>query len=190
VPESRKPLEDAFPKWAVTPTLANMREALIEAPSLSELFKLANDPDFQSAVATLNDADKASLRGLYSERRDALDVKVKLETFDGQVINVVGIDWWHSDRFVDESKGQTGDGVTLHVRTAPDKLVKVLTSSSPVVRFCNRLRDLPSEAKPVRVFVELVPVRDPARAARGQMMWSIKQMPPERKPTTDGNVPF
>lgn len=189
MPESKK-LPDAFPAWAVTPTLETMTTALREPVSFAELFKLANDPEFQAAVAILSEPDKKALRAVFSERRDALDVKVKLDTFDGQVINLVGIDWWHSDRFVDESKGQTGDGVTLHVRQDDGKIVKCLTSSSPVVRFCNRLRDLPSEHKPMRVFVELVPVRDPARAARGQMMWSIKPMPAVRVSTNTDGAPF
>jgi hypothetical protein len=189
VPESKK-LPDAFPAWAVTPTLEAMTQALREPTAFAELFKLANDPEFQSAVATLSDADKKTLRGVFAERRDALDVKVKLDTFDGMVINLVGIDWWHSDRYVDESKGQTGDGVTLHVRQDDGKIVKALTSSSPVVRFCNRLRELPSENKPMRVFLELVPVRDPTRAARGQMMWSIKAMPPARASNNTDGAPF
>lgn len=167
-----------------------MSKALEASPTLAELFKLANDPAFKDAVAGLSESDVKTLRTVYQARRDVLDVKVPLETFDGQVIRIVAIDWWHSDRFVDETKGQTGDGVTLHVRQTPDKLVKCLTSSAPVLRFCNRLQELPSESKPVRAFVELIPVRDPARAARGQKMWSIKQMPPERTVSRDGNVPF
>jgi hypothetical protein len=36
----------------------------------------------------------------------------------------------------------------------------------------------------------LIPVRDPERAAKGQKMWSVKQMPPAREHGADGNVPF
>lgn len=190
--EKPKPLGDAFPAWQVDPNLATLSAALREPTTLADLFKLANDEDFKLAVAQLTDADTKALRTLFVERRDVVDVKVKLDTFDGQVITIVGIDWWRSERFVDEARGQTGEGVTLHIRTDADHVVKALTSSSPIVRFCGRLSGdkLPSEHKPLRVFVELVPVRDPARAARGQMMWSIKALPPERPRTTVDGVPF
>lgn len=185
MPESKKPLDDAFPKWAVSPTFANMDAALRESSNMTDLFKLANDDEFKAAVATLSDSDKKSLRTTYGELRERLDGKVKLEQFDGQVVNLVGIDWWHSEAY-------DNDGVSLHIRTErePEKLYKALTSSAAVVTFCNRLRDLPSDRKPLRIVLSKVPVRDPARAALGQMQWSIKQMPPARGQSADGGVPF
>lgn len=190
MPESKK-LPDAFPDWVLNPSLASLTAALRAAPNMGELFKLANDDEFKTAVATLTPDAVKTLRGTYKEMQGNLDGKVRLDQFDGQIVNVVGIDWWHSDRFTDESRGQTGDGVSLHIRTErePDKLVKAMTSSAPIVNFCNRLRIPPTEASPLRVFLSLVPVRDPERAAKGQQMWSIKTMP---KPHATGvdNVPF
>jgi hypothetical protein len=190
VPESKK-LPDAFPAWALETNLDTMSAALKASPSLTELFKLANDDEFKSAVYTLSAKDQTALRATYQEMRTRLDDKVKLESFDGQIVNIVGIDWWHSDRFTDESKGQTGDGVSLHLRTErdPETTVKAMTSSAPIVNFCNRLRLPPSVDRPLRVYLNLVPVRDPERAARGQKMWSIKQMPTPRSQSAD-NVPF
>lgn len=181
-----------LPDWSVTPTLATLSDALRATTTITELFKLGSDDVFRDAVATLKAADQTSLRAVYNEMRTNLDGKVRLDQFDGQVVNIVGIDWWHSDRFTDESRGQTGDGVSLHLRTErePDKTVKTMTSSAPIVNFCNRIRVPPTVDRPLRVFLQLVPVRDPERAAKGQKMWSIKQMPAVRVPGADGNVPF
>jgi hypothetical protein len=184
VPESKDKLSDAFPEWVVTPNLDTLTRALTSQTTMTELFKLANDDDFKAAVATLSDANVKALRASYNDMRTRLDGKVKLETYDGQVVNLVGIDWWHSDSY-------DNDGVSLHLRSErePDKKVKCMTSSAPVVTFCNRLRDLPSEQKPLRIVMSLVPVRDPERAAKGQKIWQVKQMPPARG-QTDSNVPF
>jgi hypothetical protein len=167
------------------PTLENMSVALRDSANITDLFKTANDDEFKAAVATLKQDDVKALRAVYNEARTRLDGKVRLDTFDGQVINLVGIDWWHSD-------AQDKDGVTLHIRSErkPDELYKCLTSSAPVVTFANRLRDLPSEAKPLRVVLTLIPVRDPKRAAEGQKIWQVKQMPPARGHDADGSVPF
>lgn len=171
--------------WLTNPTLANLSVALRGTSTITDLFKLANDDEFKASVARLAPEDVKTLRATYNDHRTNVDGKVKLESFDGQVVNIVGIDWWHSDAY-------DNDGVSLHIRTErePDKKVKALTSSAPVVTFANRLRDVPSEAKPLRVMLTLVPVRDAERAARGQKIWQIKQMPPAREHGTDGNVPF
>jgi hypothetical protein len=152
---------------------------------MTDLFKLANDDEFKTAVAGLSEPDKKALRATYQELRQQLEGKVKLEQFDGQVINVIGIGWWHSDAY-------DNDGVTLDIRTErePEKPYRALTSSAAVVTFFNRLRELPTEKKPLRVVLALVPVRDPERAARGQKQWTVKQMPPARGQSADGNVPF
>lgn len=171
--------------WLTKPTLANLSGALRATSTITDLFKLANDDEFKASVARLPSEEVKQLRTVYNEHRTDVDGKVKLESFDGQVVNIVGIDWWHSDAY-------DNDGVSLHIRTErePDKKVKALTSSAPVVTFANRLRDVPSEAKPLRVMLTLVPVRDPERAARGQKIWQVKQMPPAREHGADGNVPF
>jgi hypothetical protein len=162
-----------------------MSAALTASTTMTDLFKLANDDEFKLAVASLNEPDKKSLRATYQGLREKLDGKAKLDQFDGQVVNLVGIDWWHSDAY-------DNDGVSLHIRTEsePDKLYKALTSSAAVVTFCNRLRELPTDAKPLRVILAKIPVRDAERAARGQMQWSVKQMPPARGQASDGGVPF
>ena len=185
VAESRKPLSDAFPDWQVEPTLANLTTALKGTQTITELFKLANDDDFKEAVATLKPEDVKALRAVYKEMQTNLDGKVRLDTFDGQIVNIVGIDWWHSDQY-------QADGVSLHLRAErdPSKVVKTMTSSAPIVTFCNRVKAPPSESAPLRVFLSLVPVRDPERAARGQKVWSIKALPAARPQGEDGNVPF
>jgi hypothetical protein len=184
VPES-KPKPDAFTDWSVTPTLATLTGALQTSSTMTDLFKLANDDVFKDAVATLPESDKKVLRATYHDMREKLDGKAKLDAFDGQVVNLVGIDWWHSDTY-------DNDGVSLHIRVErdPEKLYKSLTSSAAIVTFCNRLRELPTERKPLRVVINKIPVRDPERAARGQTQWQIKQMPPARGQSSDGNVPF
>lgn len=174
------------PKWLTEkPSLANLSDALRACSNITDLFKLANDDTFKAAVATLKPDDVKTLRATYNDQRVTVDGKVKLEQFEGQVINVVGVSWWHSDAY-------DNDGVSLEIRTErePDKKYKALTSSAPIVTFCNRLRDLPSAQKPLRIMLTKVPVRDPERAARGQQMWSVKQMPPAREHGADGNVPF
>ena len=173
------------PAWmSGKPTLVNLTDALRASTTVTDLYKLANDDTFKDAVASLKPEEVKTLRDAYKTFQTSLDGKVKLDTFDGQVINLVGIDWWHSDAY-------DADGVSLHIRTErePEKLTKALTSSAPVVTFCNRLRELPSESKPLRVMLSLVPVRDPERAARGQKIWQVKQMPPARG-QSDGSVPF
>ena len=176
---------NASPEWMSKPTLANLQAALKATSTITDLFKLANDDTFKASVATLPPDSVKALRAVYHDHRTFVDGKVKLESFDGQVVNIVGIDWWHSDQY-------DADGVSLHIRSErePEKKVKALTSSAPVVTFANRLRDVPTEAKPLRVMLSLVPVRDPERAARGQKIWSVKQMPPAREMGSDGNVPF
>jgi hypothetical protein len=173
------------PAWLTKPTIDNMSAALRATSTITDLFKLANDDEFKLSVARLTPDETKTLRTVYKEMQTSLDGKVKLESFDGQVVNIVGIDWWHSDTY-------DNDGVSLHIRSErePDKKVKCLTSSAPVVTFANRLRDLPTEQKPLRVFLALAPVRDAERAAKGQKMWSIKAMPPARGHDGNGNVPF
>jgi hypothetical protein len=171
--------------WLLKPTLATLSAALRANKTITDLFKLANDDEFKLSVARIGSEDVKSLRLVYKEMQTSLDGKVRLETFDGQVVNIVGIDWWHSDAY-------DNDGVSLHIRSErePDTKVKALTSSAPVVTFCNRLRELPTESKPIRVMLSLQPVRDAERAARGQKIWSVKLMPPARGQGVDGSVPF
>lgn len=177
-----------IPAWVTEPSLANMNAALKASATVTDLFKLAASEDFKLSVSALKPDEQKVLRATYKEVQTALDGKVRLDTYDGQVVLIVGADWWHSDQY-------DADGVTLHIRAErePDKLVKVLTSSAPVVRFAkrfaNQLREVPSEAHPVRAFVQLVPVRDPARAKLGHKIWSIKSLPPARQ-ASEGGVPF
>jgi hypothetical protein len=135
----------------------------------SDLFKLATSADFLAEVNVLNDADKASLRVFYTERQSILDNKVKLETFDGQTVLLVGVEAWVSDY---------GDGVTLHIQPMNStKVFKALSSSAAIVRFVRRLNPLPSEEEPYRIALAKVPVSNPEDAARGYKRWTIKMLP-------------
>lgn len=171
-------------EWADKPTLANMTAALKAATTVTDLYKLAASEDFRLSVSALKADDQKALREVYKATQTDLDGKVRLDTFNGQVLLLVGVDWWHSDAF-------DNDGVTLHIRPErdPQRLAKALTSSAPVVRFCNGLREVPTEQKPVRILVQLVPVRDPERAKKGHTIWSVKPLPPARE-LSEGGAPF
>jgi len=154
--------------------------------TVTDLFKLASSDLFRAAAAALPPEEVKALREEYRSCQTALDGKVKLEQFDGQVLNLTGVEWWHSETF-------DNDGVTLRFWPEHDSAhsFKALTSSAPIVRFCNRFGAegaLPTPQKPARVIVQLQPVKDAERARQGQKIWTIKALP---TPTaTPGGSPF
>lgn len=160
-------------------TFTELSDLLGAQKTVTELFKLANDDSFKRAARSLNPDELTELRKQYKAAQSALDGKVRLEEFDGQILNIIDIDYWQSDQFVDESKGQTGEGVTLKYRPENEigKVYKSLTSSSVLVRFAKQFETPPTEANPVRVMVHLEPVRDVDRARLGQRVWKIKRLP-------------
>ena len=162
--------------------LSVLAKQLEGCKSVTDLFKLASSDDFKSAAQALNPGDVKQLRAVYHARQQELDGQVKMADLDGQTVNIVGIEWWQSDY---------GDGVTLKFRTEsePDKLYKTRTSSAPVVTFTTRIREVPSEAEPVRAFFQQVPVSDAKRAAEGQKKWTVRRLPPVVKNMT-GGAPF
>lgn len=162
--------------------LSKLNAQLQECETVTELFKLANSEDFRKDAHTLEADELTSLRAAYRAAQQKLDGKIKLETFDGQVINVVDVDWWHSDQF-------NNDGVTIRFQPESDlgRTYKALTSSAPVVRFFDRLGFVPTKENPIRVLVKLEPVSDPKRAAQGQRIWTIKRLP---SATDRAELPF
>lgn len=175
---------------AEKPAEPNLYDTLVgelrQQANITDLFRTASSEDFKVMSARLDTTDLKRLRDEYNSLRTALDGKVRLDTFDGIVVNVVGLEWWHSDGF-------DADGVTMHLRTEtePDKRYKVLTSSAPVVQFANSFKAdaLPSDQHPARVIFALVPVNDRARAAIGHKKWSVKRLSTPQTRTTDG-TPF
>ena len=161
--------------------------------TVTDLFKLANSDDFKASAAKLNPNELRELRAEYRSMQTSLDGKVKLDMFDGQIVHIADIDYWKTDRFVDEARGQTGDGVTLTIypENDPDKRYRALTSSAIIVRFAANVDVPPTRENPIRALLTLVPVKDPERAAKGQKMWKIKRLAPAHKPG-DGseNSPF
>lgn len=155
----------------ITTPYQRLATQLREQNTVTDLFKLAASDEFKLAASGLEPADLKRLRDLYNETRADLDGKVKLDTFDGQVVNIVNVEWWHSDGF-------DADGVTLTIRPErePDKKYRALTSSMAVVQFANSLKEVPTEKAPVRVMLQLVPVTDTKRAAQGHKKWSIKRL--------------
>jgi hypothetical protein len=155
----------------------DLADKLAACATVTELFKLASSDAWHEAVRRLDPDALDALRGVYKQRQTTLDGKVRLAEFDGQTLRLVGVDWWHSDQF---DQGPTeGEGVTLIFRPETDlnKRYKAVTSAVTIVRFCNRLPDVPTEDHPLRVQVKQVPVSDPDRAAKGQRMWTIKRLP-------------
>lgn len=154
-----------------------MLQALIDAlnacTTVTDLFKVASDDGFFTASHALPPEELAQLRDVYRARQTELDGKVKLETLAGQVLHLVNVDWWHSDAY-------DNDGVTLTVR--PERNIeqkyKAMTSSAPIVRFCQRFaNEPPTEKNYVRIIATLSPHRDPDKARQGYRIWSIKQLP-------------
>src|SRR5215471_1557660 len=167
---------------ATSERFEGLAQALREQTNVSDLFKLAGSDDFKLDAQKLTPPEIKELRSLYHTLQTQLDGKVKLEMFDGQVLLITDIQWWHSDDW-------DNDGVTIrfHPERDAEKTYKSLTSSARIVGFCGKLRDVPSEQDPVRVVVNLQPVRDKERAAQGQKQWDIRQLPMPRKHTnTDG----
>lgn len=137
--------------------------------SVSELYRVTQDPDFIDEVAQLPDATRERLRRVYVERQAILDNKVKLEEFDGKTAMLVGVEGWTSDY---------GTGVTLHlIPENSERIYKALSSSAAIVRFAQRLNPLPTEQHPYRVSLALVPVSNPDNAAKGHKRWTIKMLP-------------
>lgn len=174
---------------ATKPTYKSLSEHLKACQTVTDLFKLANSDAFRDASHALSAADLDTLREDYRAMQIQLDGRVKLDQFDGQIIQIVGVEWWHSDTYDQGATG--GDGVTIFFRqeNAPaPKRYKAATSSAPIVRFCNRFANVvPSEQSPTRVQIKLIPVSDPERAAKGQRIWTIKMLP---TPQAAGPSPF
>jgi hypothetical protein len=167
------------PETQTKPALASLVEHLKACETVTDLFKLANSDAFKSQAHALAADDLKTLRDEYRTMQTTLDGKVKLAAFDGQTLRIVNVEWWHSETWDNE-------GVTLHFRpeSDPTHKYKALTSSVVIVRFCGKLADVPTEDAPIRVQIRLVPVRDPARAAKGQTIFSIKRLPmPELTPS-------
>lgn len=157
--------------------LPGLTDHLKSQSTVSDLFRLASSDAFKEAVYALPPADQDTLRQTYRECQISLDGKVKLDEYDDQILRVIEVFYWQTDRFLD--KNPSGEGVTIAYHPESDLKLrrKSLTSSAPVVRFFNNLREQPSEEAPIRVHVKLVPVRDPKRAAEGQRIWSIRRLP-------------
>jgi hypothetical protein len=104
-------------------------------------------------------------------------------------VYLVGIDWWHTDQSFGKNTDGT-DGVTLHIKPEnSEKLYRALTSSAPIVAFCQTLRTPPSDKEPLRVMLNKVPVADPRRAREGQTKWQIKRLNMPGQRNIDG-APF
>lgn len=141
------------------------------------LFKVAGSPDFRAASATLAPAELKRLRELYVTRKNDLDGRTKLDEFDGQIISITDILFWHTDKY--ENNGGNGVTLTYTPESDPTRLCRSMTSSSLVYRFATSACDPapPTASDPVRVLIQLVPVRDPERAAKGQRQWQFRLMP-------------
>ena len=152
-------------------TLTALTKRLDGMETVTDLFKLANSDEFKTAAHSLTPAELKALRDSYRDRQTRLDGKVKLDVFDGQVLQIIDLEYWHSDQY-------DNDGVTLkfHPETDLSKTYKALTSSAPIVRFANQFDTPPTAANPARVLVALKPVSDPERAAKGQKVWTIKRL--------------
>lgn len=168
----------------ITTPFSRLATQLRECSTVTDLFRLASSDEFKRDAGGLDANELKRLRDLYNDTRTNLDGKVKLDTFDGQVVNVINIEWWHSD-------GYDADGVTLTIRPErePDKKYRALTSSMPVVQFANSLKEVPTEKAPVRVMLQLVPVTDRERAAKGHKKWQIKRLPNVQS-RNDQGTPF
>lgn len=173
----------------ITTPLARLMSQLKAQTNTTDLFRLATSDEFKGEAAALPPADLKALRDAYNALRTDMDGKVRLDTFEGQIVYLVGIDWWHSDNSFGRDREGT-DGVTLHIKPEnSDKVYRALTSSAPVVQFANGLREPPSEKEPLRVMLNLVPVADRKRAAEGQKKWQIKRLAMPRERNVDG-APF
>lgn len=154
------------------------------------LFKAARGDDFVTAALTMTIEDRKALRDLYAQLKVDVDGKLRLETFDKQIIRIVGVRFWHTDKTFGKTDA-TGEGVTLtyHPETDPQRTCRSLTSSSVVYRFARRQTDdgkaQPSEDDPIRAYIELVAVKDAARAAEGQRVWTIQRLPMPGASDTD-----
>lgn len=170
-----------------------MAKLLGDCNDTSDLFKLASSDDFRAASTTLPPAELAKLRALYVARKNDLDGKTKLDNFDGQVIVIQDIRFWHTDKTFGNPDFD-GNGVTLTfiAETDPTHVHRSVTSSKLVYRFatdaCNPLP--PSPASPVRVHIQLVPVRDAKRAAEGQKQWQFRLLPTATRDNGADGSPF
>lgn len=163
---------------------------LTECADNASLFKLAGHADFKAAASTLAPADLRRLRELYAARKNDLDGRAKLEEFDGQVINIVDIGFWHTDKF----DNNDGNGVTLTFipELEPSRIVKSMTSSSIVYRFATNVCTPipPTATDSVRAHISLIPVRDPERAAKGQKQWQFRLLPTPTRNNGELGSPF
>jgi hypothetical protein len=175
-----------------TPSLYEQLVAQLRSQTnTTDLFRLATSDDFKGEAASLPPADLKGLRDVYNGLRTEMDGKVRLDTFDGQIVYIVGIDYWHSENSFGRQTDGT-NGVTLHIRPEnSEKEYRALTSSAPVLQFCETIGRgrPPTTDEPVRVMLNLVPVTDAKRAREGQKKWQIKRLPMPQERNTDG-APF
>lgn len=166
---------------------------LSQCDDTSLLFKIAATPDFKAAASTLPPAELKKLRELYVSRKDDLDGKTKLENFDGQIINITDIRFWHTDKTFGNPNFD-GNGVTLTYspESDPRRVCRSMTSSSIVYRFATKActPTPPTLSNPVRAHIELVPVKDEKRAAEGQKQWQFRLMPTLTRDNGEAGSPF
>lgn len=144
--------------------------------NITDLFKLATSDDFKNAAAALSPDALKRLRDEYNTIRTQMDGKVRLDTFEGQIVYLVGLDWWHSDKSFGRDTDGT-DGITFHIKPEnSDRVYRALTSAAALVSWANNLREPPTEKEPMRVQFSKVPVSDPKRRAEGQTKWQIKRL--------------
>lgn len=158
---------------------STMAKLLTDCSDTGDLFKLASSDDFRAASTTLQPAELKQLRELYRSRKDDLDGKTRLNEFDGQIINITDVQFWHTDKFLD--KNPSGNGVTLsyYPENEPERKCRSMTSSSIVYRFATSICSPmpPTRSEPARAHIELVPVKDAKRAAEGQKQWQFRLLP-------------
>lgn len=177
-------------------TFESLSAALQACEDTAALFKLANTDAFGNAAHQLAPDQLKTLRELYRRRKVDLDGKLKLEAFNGQIIRIVGCNFWHSDRFTKINPNATGDGVTLtyHPESQLERTCRSLTTSPVIFRFMRQQTSdgakMPHEDRPIRALPELVPVRDAKRAAAGQRIWSIQRLPMPDEADGSENSPF
>lgn len=170
--------------------LATLADALTNCADTAALFKLASAPDFGEAAKSLDAVDLKRLRELYKQRKADLDGKTRLDVFDGEIINVVDIQFWHTDKY----QNNDGKGVTLTYfpESEPTRRCRSMTTSSIVYRFatsaCNPRPPTPSD--PCRVMIDLVPVKDAERAAKGQKQWQFRILPTPTRDNGEEGSPF
>lgn len=161
-----------------------LASAIANQSTVTDLFRMVNSDEFKDAAHGLLADDLGSLRTIYRERMKELDGKVRLQDYAGNNLNVVDVEYWHSSQF-------DNDGVTLRFHLDDSsRTYKALTSSAPVVRAFSNLDELPSDAHPMRIYLDMKPVRDEKRAAQGQKIFTVKRLPTGTRGDGSDGAPF